>query len=123
MGHGLHVYGDHNALPHWQHSNFVSGMAKRVAQIALRRQLPSSNGRVSGYLEKLVEGIAQVLFLNGQYALLQCLVVSAAGAAHATYPPSSAIPIGRGLQKWADHTNGRIGSVVLSWPWQTLQMR
>ena len=40
-------------------------------------------------LGSLVEQIAQVLLLNGQYALLQCLAVSAAKVASRTHPKTA----------------------------------
>jgi hypothetical protein len=51
-------------------------------------------------LGNLVEQVAQVFFLNGQYALLQCLAVSAARAAGHLNPADSLISIGQGLRRY-----------------------
>ena len=62
----------------------------------------------------LVEQRAQVFFLNGQYALLQCLAVSAAKAASKTQPKHSVICIEEGLKQWALLHRLRYSSLVIS---------
>ena len=74
-------------------------------------------------LGNLVEQVSQVFFLNGQYALLQCLAVAAAKAAGHTNPPHAICSIEEGLKRWAIQHRLRYGSLVVSWPWQQGQLR
>jgi hypothetical protein len=72
----------------------------------------------SPYLGNLVESVAQVFFLNGQYALLHALCVSAARAAATMVLNHCLDSIGICLREWANHNDARYGSLVVSWPWQ-----
>ena len=69
-------------------------------------------------LGNLVEQVAQVLFLNGHYALLQCLAVSAAKATENMNPSTAVCSIKEGLKTWAIQHRLRYGSLVVSCPWQ-----
>ena len=74
-------------------------------------------------LGNLVEQVAQVLLLNGQYALLQCLAVSAAKAASRTHPKNNVNCIDEGLRQWALLHRLRYSSLVIPWPWQAKGLR